>query len=199
MEQNHGYLASPYTGVGQVQRGQLERWQVAMTFQSVARRHSFAVEEFFLNLEGPANLFRFYDPSRPRPRGQVWRNITLARNHEAGERVLEVKGLPERLFRAFLPGDWIQIGHQLTKVKSSVASDRNGKAYLEIWPKLWESHAADERVSYERARGLFRFLSEPPSWEVTAGSIRPYSFKLTGTQEIITRDHPMFLRPAKHA
>lgn len=191
MRTNHARLESPFTGVGQTQRGQLERFDVALDFQGVERKNAGDIEGFFLQIEANANPFRMHDPARPNPAGVVYGSPTLGENALAGDREITIAGLPASHLNVFKAGDWIQIGYQLTKITTSVDSLADGTANARVWPKLWAAQTAGAPIIYKEPKGLFRFLSEPPEWEVMAGASRPWSFKLTGTQEVVADGHSL--------
>lgn len=191
MDFNHARVESPFSGVGQTQRGQLERWRVAFKFHNVERRDAGEVEGFFMRLEGNANAFRFSDPSRPSSSGVVSGSPTLASAVVAGERILEITGLQSDAPNIFKAGDWIQIGHQLTKITSTVDSNGAGTATVSVWPKLWAAQSSGTAVIHERPKGIFRFLSQSPEWEVMAGAKRAWSFSLSGVQEVIADGHSL--------
>ena len=191
MDTNHGYLQSPFSGVGQTQRGQLERWLVSFEFHNLKREHSPVLEGFFLQLEGNANVFRTSDPAKLKNFGKAKGNASLDGVHSAGSKVLNLTGLKADVFNSFRAGDWVQIGHQMTKIKKDAHTDSAGNCQAEIFPKLWKEGASGEDVKYNEVKGIFRFMSSPPEWEATAGIARTYSFTLSGTQEVITDGHEL--------
>lgn len=191
MDMNHARVESPFSGVGQTQRGQLERWRVAFKFHNVERKDAGEIEGFFMRLEGNANAFSCFDPSRPCSAGVVSGSPTLAVAATAGERELQVTGLQTNAPEIFKAGDWIQIGYQLTKITETVDSDGSGAATVKIWPKLWSAQSAGVPIIHEKPTGVFRFLAQPPEWEVMAGVKRAWSFSLSGVQEVIADGHEL--------
>lgn len=191
MDNNHAFIQSAFSGVGQTQRGQLERWLVSFEFHNLKHIDSPVLEGFFLQLEGNANVFRTGDPSKLCNHGKAKGNATLSATHSAGSKVLSLTGIKPNIINAFRAGDWVQIGNQMTKVKKDAHTDLSGDCEIEVFPKIWQEHSAGTEVIYKNAQGIFRFLSGVPEWEVTAGMARPYSYKLSGTQEVITDGHEL--------
>ena len=191
MEMNNNFVQSPFSGVGQTQRGQLERWNVDFEFHNLRRIDSPVLEGFFLQLEGNANVFRTGDPSKMCNFGRAKGSASLDGVHSAGSKFLNLTGLKEDVLNAFRAGDWVQIGNQMTKVKKDAHTDSAGGCAIEIFPKLWQEHSSGTELIYKNVKGIFRFLSETPEWEVTAGVARAYSYKLSGTQEVITDGHEL--------
>ena len=186
MESNHGLAESPWSGHVQAQRGQLERWSFLMKFRRFSRREAQVAEGFFMMMEPPFGLFRMTDPSRRQPLGKATGNPILAAGVAPGARTITTEGWTPNVPGILKAGDWLQIGDQLSKVRTDVNSSATGTATISLWPKLMKTVPDETPVIVRNARGLFRFTSQPPEWEADSTDRgRPYSFSLTGVQEIL--------------
>jgi len=187
MENNHGVAESPFSGHAQVQRGPLERWSFVMGVKPMNRRDAQIAQGFFLRLEGPLNLFRMFDPAAAKPLGHGLGLPVLRVAAAAGARTVETEGWKPG--SALLPGDWVQIGIQLCKARETAYAGPDGRATLDVWPRVMHELPAGARVSARPARGLFRMLSDAPAWDLDAGKLlRPYEFKLSGVQVVLRGD-----------
>jgi hypothetical protein len=187
METNHGLAESPFSGHVQAQRGQLERWSFVMKIRRLSRREAQIAEGFFMMLEAPFGVFRMTDPSRRHPLGKATGTPILATAAAPGDRTISVTGFTPNVAGILKAGDWVQIGDQLSKVRTDVASSATGTATISLWPKVMKTVPDETTIIVREAKGFFRFTSQPPEWEADASEkSRPYSFSLTGVQEILT-------------
>ena len=187
MEMNHGIAESPFSGIAQAQRGRIERWSFVMDIKRMSRRDAREAVGFFLNLEGPLGTFRMHDPSACQPLGKASGLPVLSADAPAGSRTVATAGWLPDVSPQLCAGDWVQIGDQLCRVRSDVSSASDGTAILDLWPKLMVPMASGTTIATRPARGIFRFTSDLPSWDISADNrSRPYTFRLTGMQEILT-------------
>lgn len=187
MESNHGLAVSPFSGHVQAQRGQIERWSFTMRIRRMTRAESQQAVAFFLNLEGNLNTFRMGDPAAPLPLGPSIGTPVLTADFPAGARTLTVSGWKPNVPGILKAGDWIQIGDHLTRLRADSDSNAAGQSTLDIWPKLHIAAAAASPVITRHPKGIFRFTSEMPAFDITAElTSRRYTFSLTGSQEILT-------------
>lgn len=187
MEMNHGLATSVFSGQSQAQRGALERWSFTMGIRGMNRRDAQVAQGFFLRLEGQLNLFRMHDPAAALPLGRALGKPVLAANATPGARTLSISGWAANVAGILKAGDWVQIGDQLAKVRVDATSNAAGACSIDIWPKVMKTVAAGQPLIVRQARGLFRFVSDLPSWELDAGRlIRPYEFRITGVQEALS-------------
>ena len=187
MENNHGVAESPFSGHVQVQLGQVERWSFVMGVKPMNRRDAQIAQGFFLRLEGPVNVFRMFDPSASKPLGHGQGLPVLRVAAAAGARTVETEGWKPGT--ALMPGDWVQIGNQLSKVRETAYAGADGRATLDVWPKIMHALPVQTRIMARPARGLFRMLSDAPAWDLDAGKLlRPYEFKLSGVQVVLRGD-----------
>lgn len=193
-DDNNGVLESPWTGAACRQCGQLERWRVTININPSARHHAPFIEGFLMCLEGNKNVFKFPDCSRRRPLGNIKETITLKRDHVAGEKFLEVEGLDPYRSGILAPGDWLQIGLQGSKVKSTsmISADGNGCAKIPIFPKLWTAQTAGAEVEWYNVAPLYRLENEAMSFSVRSGTTRPFQFNsISAVQEVLYPQHPL--------
>lgn len=188
MEANHALVASPFSGFVQAQRGTMERWSFVMTIRKLTRQEAQIAQGFFLMLEGPLGLFRMHDPAQCLPLGRASGVPKLSAAAASGARTISTDGWTANTPGVLKAGDWIQIGDQLTKVRADVNSSATGTATISIWPKVMVALADNTDVITRYPKGLFRFTSEAPAWEVVAGMKRNYELKLTGVQEVLQPD-----------
>lgn len=187
MEHGHGIASSPYSGITQSQRGSLERFRFTMRLARLTRAQAQAAQGFFLNLEGNLNTFRMSDPACPTPLGKAIGLPVLASGTSPGDRTLSTTGWTPNVPGILKAGDWIQLGDQLCKVRTDADSSATGTATLDVWPKIWQTHAASTSLVVRQPAGIFRFTSDFPEWALSNDNIRrPYEIQLTGIQEILT-------------
>lgn len=187
MDTNHGVSTSAFSGHVQTQRGQMERWKFAMKIRRLTRREASAAQEFFMAIEGPLGLFRMYDPAGKNPLGTASGSPALSASASPGDRALVTAGWSPNVASLLMPGDWLEVGYQLFKVRSIASSSNSGACSIAVWPKVMVPLASGLPVRFRSARGVFRFTTDAPSWDVSADLIlRNHEFSLTGTQEILT-------------
>ncbi|MCW1915993.1 hypothetical protein OJ996_20565 [Luteolibacter sp. GHJ8] len=186
MESNHGLAESAFTGAVQAQRGQLERWSFTMEFRKMNRAEAQAAIAFFMRLEGQLNRFRMADPAALKPLGKGTGNPVASTATTAGSRTLATTGWLPNVPGQLREGDWVQIGDQLSRVREDVDSDAAGAAALDLWPKLMLAVPEGTPIILRPAKGIFRFTSEAPSFDLTAADTnKPFSFRMSGVQEVL--------------
>lgn len=186
MESNHGLAESIFTGHTQTQRGQIERWSFVMEIKRMTRHDASAAMGFFMQIEGRLGTFLMHDPAASAPLGRSTGNPVLAEDAAAGSRTVEVTGWTPNTPKILRAGDWVQIGDQLSRVRVDCHSDSAGVATLDIWPKLMISMHEGTAVKVRPAKGIFRFTSDLPAWDIVAADLnRSHSFRLTGSQVIL--------------
>lgn len=140
---------------------------------------------FFLELEGNLNAFRMWDPSSCRPLGHGLGYPVIAEDTPAGSGEVETSGWPPNVINVLKAGDWAEFGGHFAKVVSSVNSGPDGTATIRFWPRPYADLTEDTPILLRPAKGIFRFVSDAPSWEVSAGgNPEPYSITLTGRQVV---------------
>lgn len=81
--------------------------------------------------------------------------------HTAGATSLSVKGMPNSTTGVLVPGDFLQVGNQLTQVVSTLTSNGSGVGSCNIWPELHQNYANDTAIVYTTAcAGLFIMVSD---------------------------------------
>lgn len=187
METNHGIAASPFSGHIQTQRGTLERWSFTMRLAKMTRRQAQIAIGFFLRLEGNLNTFRMHDPAACKPLGRATGTPVLSAPAAAGDRQISTTGWTPSTPGILKAGDWIQIGHQLARLTTDANSSATGTATLSIFPRIMLPLDASTPLITHRPQGIFRYLSDLPSYELDASNqTTPYTTALTGSQEILT-------------
>jgi hypothetical protein len=187
METNHALAASPFSGVVQAQRGQLERWSFTMELRRLTREEMQIAQGFFLALEASLGLFRMHDPAARLPLGRATGTPVLAATADPGDRTLSISGFTPSVSNILRAGDWIQIGDQLAKVVADISSDAAGLASVTIWPKVMVEVASGQPVTVREAKGIFRFTTQLPEWTADSSERgRPYTTMLAGVQEVLT-------------
>lgn len=185
-ESNHGLAESAFTGTVQAQRGQIERWSFTMEVKRMNRADAQQALAFFLRLEGPLNTFRMPDPAALKPLGKGTGSTVASADTPAGSRTLATSGWLPNVPGQLKAGDWVQIGDQLSRVRLDVDSDAAGSATLDLWPKLMLPVTTGTPIFLRPAKGIFRFTSDLPSWDIAAADTnRPHTFRLTGVQEVL--------------
>jgi len=158
-----------------------------MGVRAMNRRDAQIAQGFFLQLEGPLNLFRMSDPAASKPLGHGMGLPVVRVTTAAGARTVETEGW--KAGAVLMPGDWVQIGHQLCKSRTIAYAGADGRAILDVWPKLMHDMPAQARIRTRQPCGLFRMLSDTPAWDLDAGRLlRPYEFKLSGVQVVLKGD-----------
>lgn len=185
MENNHGLAESPFTGHTQAQRGQLERWSFTMDIARLNRREASIAKGFFLQLEGRLGTFLMHDPAAPKPQGRATGAPVVAAETPASSRTVLTSGWTPNTPNILRAGDWVQIGDQLCAIRRDTDSGATGHAELDLWPKLMLAMPADTAIKTRPARGIFRFTTDVPAWDIEAGLRRNHTFRLTGQQEIL--------------
>jgi hypothetical protein len=186
-ESNHALAESAFTGTVQAQRGQIERWSFTMEVKRMSRAEAQAAMAFFLRLEGPLNTFRMADPAALKPLGKGTGAPVASADTPAGSRTLATSGWLPNVPGQLKAGDWVQIGDQLSRVRADVDSSATGTATLDLWPKLMLPVTTGTPIVLRPAKGIFRFTSDLPSFDLAAADTnKPYTFRLTGVQEVLT-------------
>lgn len=187
METNHALAASPFSGVVQAQRGQLERWSFTLELRRLTREEIQIAQGFFLTLEASLGLFRMHDPAARLPLGTATGTPVLAATADPGDRTLSISGFTPSVSNILRAGDWIQIGDQLAKVVADTSSNASGVAAVTIWPKVMVEVASGQPVTVREAKGLFRFTTQLPEWTSDSSERgRPFTTVLAGVQEVLT-------------
>lgn len=70
---------------------------------------------------------------------------------------LNLKGLPVSSSGLLLPGDWVQIGKQITMVTAALNSDAAGRGYLQFSPPLRTAPADNDPVIVNQPMGRFLY------------------------------------------
>lgn len=187
-ENNHGLVESPFSGITQAQRGRIQRWSFTMRLRRFTKSEGRQWQEFFLALDESIGLFTMYDPAHSRPAGKAFGGTPAVNGDaSAGSGSIATDGWAANVAGLFLAGDWVQIGDHFAKITADVDSDSGGNATLPIWPKLYTDKPDDTAITIVEPRGIFRFISDLPSWEIETGrGAFPFTTALTGRQEVLT-------------
>ena len=175
---------SPFTFRQQVFKHPGERWAATVTLPSLARANAESWLSFLLALKGQTGTFLLGDPANADPRGAIAGSsatVQVRSNIATGATAIPLKGLPNSMTGALLPGDYIQLGAAgtatLHKVLLQVNSNGSGEGTAEVWPAVRRDVVADEAVVYGNAVGRFRLESNTQDWQIDTARIYQISFE----------------------
>ena len=129
---------------------------------------------FLLLLDGGASSFLFGDVFSPSPRGNVIGSPYVDGANQTGK-ILNVAGLQPNTQNAFRKNDKIQVGLNLHAVLKDADTNGDGKASLELFPRLRVIHDNQTPIITENARGLFH---------LSAGGGGLYSSSLSSARNV---------------
>lgn len=174
---------SPFTFRQQVFKHPGERWEATVTLPQMARENAESWLSFLLALRGQSGTFLLGDPANADARGAIagsGANVQVRSNIATGVTAIPLKGLPNSMTGALLPGDYIQLGAAssatLHKVLLQVNSNGSGEGTAEVWPAVRRAVVADEAVVYTSAVGRFRLNSNEQEWQIATSRIYTISF-----------------------
>jgi hypothetical protein len=164
---------SAFTGRGQVQVFDGQWWEARVTWPQLGADLGSPLTAFVLALNSAEGTFLLGDPSHVNPRGQAKNNAStpLVNGSEQTGNQLSIKNGPLALTAWLAPGDLLQVGASSTarlhKVISSVDTDGNGLATIDIWPRHKSPPVDNGVVVIIGAQGLFRLNQPGSEWSVS--------------------------------
>lgn len=135
-----------------------ERWRVQIGLPPMTRAQAMEWEAFLLLLNGGAGEMLFGDPSRASPRGLAYGAPTVDGASQTG-RTLVTQGWSGNVTGILKAGDFIQLGTRLHVVTRDASSDDDGRATLDIWPRLRETPSDEQGIVTQNCRGVFRLAA----------------------------------------
>jgi len=167
---------SPFTFGQEVFAWDGERWALDAALPPMREAEAEAWIAWRLALRGVVGTFHFGDPMRAAPRGTVTGSPVVDGGGQTGA-TLATRGWDGEL----LAGDNIQIGSgssaRLYKVLADAATDSDGEAALEIFPRLREGPADGAPIVTSNPVGLFRMADNDWSWDHEGAGIYGLSFR----------------------
>jgi hypothetical protein len=160
-------------------------WVASITFATMDEDLWRELSAFISSLDGQRHFLTIYDPSRTKARGAglVFDNsyqldfggnpygftfngnsygltftstrLTLDTAAARGADTVTVKGLVPSTTGALKADDMFEIGGNLHRVLFDANSDADGKATVDIRPRLRKPHAANDGLNFKDARGRF--------------------------------------------
>jgi len=175
---------SPFTFDTQVQEFSGQSWGADISFPPLERDAAEELVAFLLALQGPRGTFMVYDPLNTESRGFA-SGVPLVDGAAQTGNTLATKGWTVDIAGILKLGDKIQIANRLYAVMGTddVDSQSDGKAVIDIWPRLRESPADGESIITEQAKGLFRLANQTVNlW--SADETRTYDISLSCVEAI---------------
>lgn len=177
-----GESQSPFTLETRLQRHQGQLWMVEAMLGPMHEDLARAMIAFKMKLKGKFGTFLFGDVTGAVPRGVATgfpiantlpdsdSDGVLDTNRER-EEVLYTRGWTPNVPDILKEGDYIQLGSGATARLyinlNDVASDADGEAVLDIWPRLRADIADGSALIVQNTVGLFRMSSNIMDWTVT--------------------------------
>lgn len=175
-----GVSMSSFTLQQQVQVHQGDLWMARVGLIPMRGDDADKWTAFLLSLNGREGTFFLGDPGRRRPRGTVQGSPVVDGALQTGK-TLTIRGLTASATGIFKRGDYFQIGsgvlQRLHKVLRDVDADVNGKATLDIWPRLRESPADGEVLEVMDTAGVFRLSENTVDWEIAQNLSYGFEFE----------------------
>jgi len=203
--------ASPFTFQQQVQVHQGQIWAAEIHLPPLEHDEAQEWIAALLSLNGIQGTFYLGDPAHRQPRGiptgtpnvdgagqkgqslatKGWggapyiiteSGATLVM--ESGEKIIteQTFGSPGQL----LAGDWIQLGsgstQRIYRVLKDVNPDGDGKAIIDIWPRLRESPEDEALLVFQNTMGIFRMADNEMIWDID--NLMKYGIELAVAEAI---------------
>jgi hypothetical protein len=204
--------ASPFTFQQQVQVHQGQIWAADIHLPPLEDDEAQEWIAALLSLNGIQGTFYLGDPAHRQPRGsptgipvvdgagQTGQSLAtkgwgLSSKYiitESGFNLItedDKKIITDQTFGSsgmLLAGDWIQLGsgstQRIYRVLKNVNADDDGKAVIDIWPRLRESPADDALLVLQNTMGIFRMTDNEMIWDID--DITMYGIELTVAEAI---------------
>lgn len=153
---------SPFTLKSQIQEYAGHLWMADVRLIPMERADAEEWICFLLKLNGQRGTFLMGDTPGKQPRGSAGGDPQVAGAGQSGQ-TLMIDGLEISENYVLRAGDYFQIGQRLYKQLLDVHSDANGAATLDFWPRLRETPADNEDITFVDAKGLFRLTTNDPT------------------------------------
>lgn len=175
-----GVTQSPFTFQSEIFEHQGQRWVVDVELppMTVAQAHAWIA--WGLALNGPVGTFLMGDPTASAPRGSGAGAPVVDGAGQARTKVLATRGWTADASGVLLAGDLIQLGSggtaALHRVLADVDADGDGKAEVDIFPRVRRSLTDGESITIDQPVGLWR-LDGPVEWDVDLAQVFGLSFR----------------------
>lgn len=170
---------SVLTLVSQIQEHQGQLWTVEVSLVPMKREAAEQWLAFLLSLNGRLGTFLMFDPAAPNPRGSLDGTPLVDGAVQTGQ-VLNTKGWTPSAVDVLLAGDYLSLGTGVTtrlyKVLNNVTADGSGLAAIDIWPRLREATVDGAAITFTRAEGTFRLMSNTSGWDVSTAQFYGLGF-----------------------
>jgi hypothetical protein len=177
---------SPFTGQQQVQVHQGQIWAAEIKLPPLKADEAQQLLAALLSLNGIQGKFYLGDPAHRAPGGNPTGDPVVDGAGQTGQ-TLSTKGWGQSDEGVLLAGDWIQLGTGLTqriyRVLKDVDSGADGKAIIDIWPRLRESPGNEESLVLEDTMGVFRMSDNEMLWDIEPGLIYGFEFSVVEAVE----------------
>ena len=173
--------ASPFTLQQQIQAHQGQIWMVDIKLKQLKGASAQEWIAALLSLNGIQGTFYLGDPALRAPRGTHPGTPVVDGASQTGQ-MLNTEGWTITQTGILLAGDWIQLGTGLTqriyRILKDINSDGNGKASLDIWPRLRESPANHDSVIIHNTMGIFRMSDNEMPWDIEYSLLYGFEFSV---------------------
>lgn len=175
-----GRTESPFTFEDQSYKWQGERWEIRFDMPPFNNRAIFSDwASFALKLKGSFNRFLFTPPLGKNPRGIATGTPVVDGNNQTGN-VLLTSGWTVSTNNILRKGDYFQVGtgmnSRLHMIVEDINSDSFGNATLSFEPALRYSPTDNSAITVNNPAGVFRMVSNVPTWSETPGPLYRISF-----------------------
>ena len=181
-----GSSVSPFTGKIQVQAWPNKYWDADISTKPLTRDECDIWVSFFLRLKGKLGTFLIMpDPLHLTNRGTSSSNPgspVINGVISANTSSLSITNASVSQTNYFFAGDFLTIGtgasKQLFKVLENTNTDASGNCVVDVFPDLRSALSGSEPVTVQNCTGVFRMVSDSPSWTVGVNSLYTTSFSL---------------------
>lgn len=148
-----------------------ERWEADIDVPVLERADADAWIAWLLSLDGPVGSFLMGDPAYTTPRGAATGTPQVDGAGQAGKELVVKTGLgtTANWLRA---GDWLQLGSgssaRLYRTLQDVSLASDGRATLDIRPKLRRATVDSETITLTAAKGLWRLDGNTVDYAIDA-------------------------------
>ena len=171
--------ASPFTLQQQVQAHQGQIWAAEILLPPLEHDEAQQWIAALLSLNGIQGTFYLGDPAHRAPRGDPT-GVPVVDGADQTGQSLNTKGWGVSDEGVLLAGDWIQLGtgstQRIYRVLKDVDSDGDGKAVIDIWPRLRESPGDEESLILEDTMGVFRMSDNEMPWDIDSRLMYGFEF-----------------------
>jgi hypothetical protein len=175
-----GVVTSPWTQSTQTQIWNgADLWSADVSLPPMPRVQASVWIAWLKALRGRANVFQLGDPAGVNPQGLPTGTPVINGAHNAGATTINTRGWAPNISQNLAPDDYIQIGYYLYSVAqlTTVDSDANGEAAIDIWPSLRAAPPDGEALILSNTSGIFRLADNTRSWNIDEAHIFGMQFK----------------------